>query len=90
MLVPIILLVRQVSLIQIRQLSKPINKDLLTLNNWLKADKISVHVKKIKLVIFRSRKLTIDHSSKLILDGKRLVPTKSVKYLRVQVEEHLH
>ena len=90
MLVPIILLVRQVSLIQIRQLSKPINKDLLNLNNWLKADKISIHVKKIKLVIFRSRKLTIDHSSKLKLDGKRLVPTKSVKYLRVQVEEHLH
>lgn len=68
-------------------LSKRINKDL---NNCLKAGNINIHRKRTELVIFRSRKSKIDHSFKLKLDGKRLMPTKSVKYLRVQLEEHLH
>ena len=41
-------------------------------------------------MIFRSRKLKIDNSFKFKLDGKRLVPTKSVKYLGVLLDEHLH
>ena len=45
---------------------------------------------KIELVIFRLRKLKIDNSFKFKLDGKRLVPTKSVKYLGVLLDEHLH
>ena len=42
-----------------------------------------------QLVIFRPRKLKIDHSFKFKLDGKRLVPTHSVKYLGVLIDEHL-
>ena len=38
-------------------LSKRINKDLFNLSNWLKANKLSLNVKKTELVIFRSRKL---------------------------------
>ena len=71
-------------------LSKRINKDLFNLSNWLKASKLSLNVKKTELVIFRSRKLKIDNSFKFKLDGKRLVPTKSVKYLGVLLDEHLH
>ena len=40
-------------------------------------------MKKTELVIFRPRKLKTDHSFKFKLDGKRLVPTDSVKYLGV-------
>ena len=71
-------------------LSRWINKDLLNLFNWLKTNKLSLNVKKTELVIFRSRKLTIDNSFRFKLDGKRLVPTKSVKYLGVLLDEHLH
>ena len=46
-------------------------------------------MKKTELVIFRPRKLKIDHSFKFKLDGKRLVPTHSVKYLGVLIDEHL-
>ena len=70
--------------------SKQINKDLLNLSNWLKANKLSLNVKKTELVIFRSKKLKIDSSFKFKLNGKRLVPTKSVKYLGVLLDEHLH
>ena len=41
-------------------------------------------------MIFRSRKVTIDNSFKFELDCKRLVPTKSVKYLGVLLDEHLN
>ena len=36
-------------------LSKRINKDLFNLSNWLKANKLSLNVKKTELVIFRSK-----------------------------------
>ena len=71
-------------------LSKKINKDLFNLPDWLKANKPSLHVKKMELKIFRSRKLKIDDSFKFRLDGKRPVPTKSVKYRGVVLDEHLH
>ena len=71
-------------------LSKRINKDLFNLSNWLKANKLSLNVKKTELVIFRSKKLNIDSSFKFKLNGKRLVPTKSVKYLGVLPDEHSH
>ena len=54
------------------------------------ADKLSLNVKKTELVIFRSRKLKIEESFKFKPDGKRLVPTKSVKYLGALLDEHLH
>ena len=46
-------------------------------------------MKKTELVIFRPRKLKIAHSFKFKLDGKRLVPTHSVKYLGILINEHL-
>ena len=69
--------------------SKQVNKDLSNLSNWLRANKLSLNAKKIELVFFTPRKLKIDHSFKFKLDGKRLVPTHSVKYLGVLIDEHL-
>ena len=69
--------------------SKQINKELFNLSNWLKVNKLSLNKKKTELLIFRSTKLKIN-SFKFKLDGKRLVPTKSVKYLGVLLDEHLH
>ena len=71
----------------LERLSKQVNKDLSNLSNWLRANKLSLNVE--KTVIFRPRKLNIDHSFKFKLDGKRLVPTHSVKYLGVLIDEHL-
>ena len=73
----------------LKRLSKQVNKDLSKLSNWLRANKLSLNVKKTELVIFRPRKLKIDHSLKFKLDGKRLAPTHSVKYLGVLIDEHL-
>ena len=53
-------------------LSKRINKDLFNLSNWLKANKLSLNVKKTALVIFRSKKLKIDSSFKFNLMARDL------------------
>ena len=71
------------------RLSKQVNRDLSHLSNWLRANKLSFNVKKTELIIFRPRKLKIDHSFKFKLDGKRLVPTHCVKYLGLLIDEHL-
>ena len=73
----------------LERLSEQVNKDLSNLSNWLRANKLSLNVKKTELVIFRPRKLKIDHSFIFKLDSKRLVRTHSVKYLVVFIDEHL-
>ena len=39
----------------IKKLKKPVNADLKHLVNWLNATKISLNVKKIEMVIFKSK-----------------------------------
>ena len=70
-------------------LSRRINKDLSDLSNWLKANKLSFNIKKTELVLFRPKKLKLDHNFKFKIDGKKLIPIHSVKYLRVLLDEHM-
>ena len=59
------------------------------LPQWLKANKLSLNVTKTELIIFHSSSKKIDHSLKFKLDGKRLTPTRTVKYLCVLLNNHL-
>ena len=70
-------------------LAKQMNKDLLNLSYWLRANKLCRSIQKTKLIIFRPTNLKIDSSIKLKLQGKRLTPAQSVKYLGVLLDEHL-
>ena len=46
--------------------------------------------KKTELVIFRPVKLKIDFSFKFKLDGKRIAPSHTVKYIVVHLDQYLH
>ena len=70
-------------------LSKNFNKDLEGISQWLKANKLSLNISKTKLIIYQRNLASIDHSLKLKLDGKRLSPSLSVKYLGVLLDKHL-
>ena len=70
-------------------LSKNLNKDLKSLSQWLKANKLCLNISKTELIIFHRNTASIDHTLKLKLDGKRLGPSQSVKYLGVILDEHL-
>ena len=56
---------------------------------WLRANKFSLNIEKTELVVFRRQNTKLNNSFKIKLDGKRLFPTSSVKYLGVLLDEHL-
>ena len=77
----------------LKHVAKRMNFDLNIINfdlpQWLKANKLSLNVTKTELIIFHSSSKKIDHSLKFKLDGKRLTPTRTVKYFCVLLNNHL-
>ena len=65
------------------------NFDLKNLSQWLKANKLSLNFTKTELIIFHSSSKKIDYNLRFKLDGKRLTPTTTVKYLGVLLDNHL-
>ena len=70
-------------------LAKKLNEDLKSLSQWLKANKLSLNVKKNELIIFPQKAANTDYGIKFQLDGKRLTPVNTVKYLGILLDEHL-
>ena len=73
----------------IKKLNKAVNSDLKNLTNWLNANKISLNVSKTELILFKPKMKKLDSNLKLKLIGKRLYPTKLVKYLDIKTDENL-
>ena len=73
----------------LKQLKKRLNYDLRNLCNWLKSNKISLNASKTKLIIFRHPNKNINYDLKVKIDGKKLLPSKYVKYLGVLIDQHL-
>ena len=73
----------------LKRLNKLLNIDLKNLTNWLNANKISLNVSKTELIIFKPKRKPLDFNMKIKLNGKRLYPTDSVKYLGVKIDSKL-
>ena len=63
--------------------------DLRFLCHWLKANKISLNASKTELIIFRDPRKFSSHELKIRIDGKKITPSKFVKYLGVYIDCHL-
>ena len=74
----------------VKNLNKLVKHDMKQLNNWLSAYKISLNVEKTELVIFKNPTKVLYDEMKIKLTGKRLYPSKSVKYLGVRIDKFLH
>ena len=74
----------------LKQLKKHLNIDLRNLTRWLKANKISLNASKTELLVFRHPNKIINYDLKLKIDGKRLYPSKYVKYLGILIDSHLN
>ena len=70
-------------------LCKKVNLDLRNVSCWLKANKISLNAGKTEFLIFRSQRKQLDFIPVLKVDGKRIYPSESVKYLGLYLDEHL-
>ena len=73
----------------VKSIYKPVNRELKSLVNWLKANKISLYVGKTELVLFISPKKQFDSDLKIKVRRKRLYETYSVKYLRIRIDKSL-
>ena len=60
------------------------------LTNCLNANKICLNVSKTEVVLFKLSRKPTDDPLKLKLNGKRLYPTNSVKYLGIDIDDNLN
>ena len=74
----------------LKQLQKDLNYDLKQLCNWLKSNKISLNCSKTELAIFRHPNKQINYDLKIKINGKKLEPSKQIKYLGVVLDPHLN
>ena len=67
-----------------------INKDLKGLYNWLLANKISLNTAKTELIFFKKpHSPSPPPSRKIKLNGTRILPTDSIKYLGIYLDNTL-
>ena len=74
----------------LKQLKKQLNLDLCKLVSWLKVNKISLNKSKTEMLIFRHPNKTLDYDLKIKLDGKKIYPSKYVKYLGILIDPYLN
>ena len=66
-----------------------VNTELKLISYWLKLKKLSLNAGKTELVIFRSKRKTLDKEISIKVDGKKLDPVENVKYLGMVLDQHL-
>ena len=70
------------------KMQREMNIDLRNLCQWLLANKISLNKTKTELIVFK-KPSTIIPFNKIKINGMKLQPSKSVKYLGIHIDEHL-
>ena len=70
-------------------MNKQVNYDLKNLNDSLNANKICLNVDKTGVVLLKSLKKQTHFDLHVRLNGKRLFPTDSVKYLGIIIDKNL-
>ena len=73
----------------LKKIQKYVNLDLRFLCKWLKANKISLNASKTELIVFRDPRKISNYELKIQIDGKKLIPSKFVKYLGIYIDCHL-
>ena len=73
-----------------KSLTKRINIDLKCLVDWLNSNKISLNSTKTELLIFHPKRRPINYDVKIKINGKRIFPSESVKYLGVYIDKNLN
>ena len=67
-----------------------VNRDLRSLQTWLKANKISLNAGKTEFLIFRHHRKTLAFNPFLKIGGKKIFQSPSIKYLGVLIDCHLN
>ena len=74
----------------LKALMKMLNDELISLNNWFKANKLSLNTKKSFFMIFHRSRIKDNVSNKVVIDNKELIKVESAKYLGVIIDRKLN
>ena len=70
-----------------KTLETVLNCNIKKISDWLKANRLSLNVKKSKLIFFQKKQSNFDrYSISIKLDGCKLVPSDNVQYLGVYID----
>ena len=72
-----------------KTLQNNVNRDLISLHEWLLANKISLNKDKTELIYFHKTRSKIPTDLKIKMNGTRLFHSKKIKYLGVYIDETL-
>lgn len=70
-------------------LNKKLNIDLKRLCKWLNANKIALNSNKTELIVFKHPTKQLNFSLKLKINGRKLYPSKFIKYLGIIIDENM-
>ena len=70
-------------------LTSHLNDQLHNVSTWLKANKLSIDVKKAKLMIFRPRQKTLPITRQVIIKNNVLEQVDNTKFFAVYIDQHL-
>ena len=72
-----------------KKITRDLNLDLRFLTKWLRANKIALNKTKTELVIFRSKWKKISYDINVKINGRKIIPSTSLKYLGLYIDQHL-
>ena len=70
-------------------LASHLNDQVHNVSTWLKANKLSIDVKKAKLMIFRPRQKTLPITRQIIIENNVLEQVDNTKFFAVYIDQHL-
>ena len=73
----------------LKKIYKHINHDLKHLCQWIQSNRLSLNGSKTKIIIFRNRFQQINKKLDFRVNGEKINPTSSVKYLMVHLTSTL-
>ena len=73
----------------LKDINKKINRDLKSIAEWLKANKISLNSGKTELVLFRSKDKKFTKNMNFRISGQKINMISQTKYLGLILDEHL-
>jgi len=66
------------------------NEELQILNDWFKANKLSLNASKTNYILFRNKNMELNFKTfKLLINGSEIILVSKTKFLCILVDEHL-
>ena len=72
-----------------KTLQNNVNRDLISLHEWLLANKISLNKGKTEQIYFQKARSKVSSDLKIKMNGKMLVHSNKIKYLGIHIDETL-